>query len=90
MRAVIQRVSQATVSVANEKVGRIGPGLLILLGVAVEDTRKDADYLVQKIINLRVFEDSSGKLNLSLKDTGLAMLVISQFTLMADCRKTKL
>jgi D-tyrosyl-tRNA(Tyr) deacylase len=87
MRAVIQRVSRSTVSVANEIVGRINAGLLILLGVAVEDTRKDADYLAQKIINLRVFEDSSGKLNLSLKDTGFAMLVVSQFTLMADCRK---
>ena len=87
MRAVIQRVTQSTVSVEDEVAGVIGPGLLVLLGVAPQDARRDADYLAHKIINLRLFEDSSGKLNLSLRDTGQEMLVVSQFTLMADCRK---
>ena len=87
MRAVIQRVTQSKVSVDDTEVGAIGPGLLVLLGVAPDDTRQDADYLAQKIINLRIFEDSSGRFNLSLRDVGLEMLVVSQFTLMADCRK---
>lgn len=87
MRAVIQRVTQSTVSIDSDEVGAIGPGLLVLLGVAPEDNRQDADYLAQKIVNLRIFEDSSGKLNRSLIDTGQEMLVVSQFTLMADCRK---
>ena len=87
MRAVIQRVTRCEVRVEDGIVGRIGPGLLVLLGVAREDTAKDADYLVSKLLHLRVFEDSQGKLNLSLLDIGAQMLVVSQFTLLADCRK---
>ncbi|UCD86203.1 MAG: D-tyrosyl-tRNA(Tyr) deacylase [Deltaproteobacteria bacterium] len=87
MRAVIQRVKQAKVEIANRTVGEIGRGLLTLLGVGKEDTREDADYLAEKIVNLRIFEDSEGKLNLSLKDIGGEILIVSQFTLYADCRK---
>lgn len=87
MKAVVQRVAQSSVSVDGETVGAIGPGLMVLLGVAAEDSEKDADYLADKIINLRIFEDESGKMNRSLADTGGAMLVVSQFTLLGDCRK---
>lgn len=87
MRAVIQRVKQCSVLVDTETVGTIGPGLLVLLGVAREDETGDADYLADKISNLRIFQDSQGKMNLSLIDTGGEMLVVSQFTLLADCRK---
>ena len=87
MRAVVQRVTQSTVSVESTDVGAIGPGLVVLLGVAPNDTEKDADHLANKIVNLRIFEDSSGKLNHSLLEVGQEMLVVSQFTLMADCRK---
>ena len=87
MKAVIQRVSCGSVSVAEEKIGSIQQGLVVLLGVGREDTREDADYLSEKIINLRIFEDSDGKMNLSLRDVKGGMLVISQFTLLADCRK---
>jgi len=87
MRAVIQRVSRARVRVNGKTTGEIGPGLLILLGVGQGDTSREADYLLDKIINLRIFEDAGGKMNLSLLETGGQLMVISQFTLYADCRK---
>ncbi|WP_112181448.1 MULTISPECIES: D-aminoacyl-tRNA deacylase [Paraliobacillus] len=87
MRAVIQRVNHASVSVKGEQVGEIGRGLMVLLGVTHEDTLKDADYLVQKIIHLRIFEDNSEKMNLSVKDIEGSILSVSQFTLFGDCRK---
>ena len=87
MRAVVQRVSESSVTVDGEVVGSIGPGLMVLLGVTHEDTEKEADYLVDKIINLRIFSDDAGKMNRSLLDTGGEMLVVSQFTLYGDCRK---
>jgi D-tyrosyl-tRNA(Tyr) deacylase len=87
MRAVVQRVSQARVRVNGQTTGEIGPGLLILLGVGQGDTPKEADYLLEKIIHLRIFEDPEGKMNLSLLDAGGELMVISQFTLYADCRK---
>ena len=87
MRAVIQRVSRARVRVDGQTTGEIGQGLLILLGVGQGDTSREADYLLDKIINLRIFEDAGGKMNLSLLETGGQLMVISQFTLYADCRK---
>src|SRR5579859_5919862 len=87
MRAVIQRVSQARVKVEGSVLGEIGPGLLVLLGVAKPDTAADAEFLAEKILNLRVFPDQAGKMNRSLLDTGGALLVVSQFTLYGDCRK---
>ena len=87
MRAVVQRVKQSTVTADNEIVGQIGNGLLVLLGVAKGDTAKDADYLANKIINLRIFEDEDRKMNRSLLETGGELLAVSQFTLLADCRK---
>jgi len=87
MRAVIQRVSRARVRVNGQTTGDIGQGLLILLGVGQGDTPKEADSLLDKIINLRIFEDAGGKMNLSLLETGGQLMVISQFTLYADCRK---
>ena len=87
MRAVIQRVKEGSVTVENKTAGKIGSGLLVLLGVSVKDNKTDADYLADKIINLRIFEDKNGKMNKSLLDKGSSMLVVSQFTLMADCRK---
>ncbi|HHY92899.1 MAG TPA: D-tyrosyl-tRNA(Tyr) deacylase, partial [Firmicutes bacterium] len=87
MRAVLQRVTQAKVSVNGQVVGAIGPGLVVLLGVAAGDTAADAAFLAEKTINLRIFEDEAGKLNLSLLDTGGEILAVSQFTLLADCRK---
>ena len=87
MKAVVQRVSESSVTIDNEVAGKIGAGLLVLLGVAVEDTEKEADYLAEKIINLRIFSDENGKMNLSLRDNGGEMLVVSQFTLLGDCRK---
>jgi D-aminoacyl-tRNA deacylase len=87
MRAVVQRVSESSVAVGPEVVGRIGRGLLVLVGVATTDTEKEAVSLAEKIVHLRVFEDESGRLNRSLIDVGGEMLVVSQFTLLADCRK---
>ncbi len=87
MKAVIQRVSSASVSVAGETVGSIGSGLLILLGVATGDTPADGEWLAQKIAALRIFEDTDGKLNLSVRDAHGGALVISQFTLIASTRK---
>jgi D-aminoacyl-tRNA deacylase len=89
MRAVLQRVSRATVTVEEKVVGEIGAGLLALLGVGANDTRADADYLVEKIIGLRIFEDADGKMNLPLSDVNGAMLVVSQFTLYGDTRRGK-
>ncbi len=87
MKAVIQRVKNSSVSVEAETVSRIGPGLLVLLGVAQNDQLPDADFLAEKTTNLRIFEDDSGRMNRSLLDTGAEMLVVSQFTLLGDCRK---
>ncbi len=87
MRAVVQRVSQCAVDVDGKKVGSIGPGLLVLLGVAKGDEPSAADYLAEKIANLRIFEDDHGKMNRSLMDIQGDMLVVSQFTLLGDCRK---
>ena len=89
MRAVVQRVSRAQVNVGDEVVGKIGSGLLVLLGVSKTDTHADADYLAQKIIGLRIFDDENGKMNLSLTDTGGSILCVSQFTLYGDVRKGK-
>jgi D-tyrosyl-tRNA(Tyr) deacylase len=89
MRAVIQRVSRAKVTVNEAAVGEIGPGLLVLLGVGAGDTRAEADYLAEKTIGLRIFEDAGGKMNLSIVDTGGALLVVSQFTLYGDVRRGK-
>jgi D-tyrosyl-tRNA(Tyr) deacylase len=87
MRAVIQRVSKARVEVGGTVVGEIGAGLLVLLGVGKPDTEADAEFLAAKITGLRIFSDDAGKMNLSLIDTGGAMLAVSQFTLYGDCRK---
>lgn len=87
MKAVVQRVSRALVTVAGEVVGAIDRGLLVLLGVAAGDDLTDVRYLAEKISGLRIFEDDQGKMNLSLADVGGAMLVVSQFTLLGDCRK---
>lgn len=87
MRAVVQRASEASVSVLGEIVGRIGPGLVILLGVGKTDTEEDADLLVDKVIHLRVFPDDAGQMNRSALDVGGGLLVISQFTLMGDARR---
>lgn len=87
MRAVVQRVTQSSVSVENRTIGSIDAGLMVLLGVAAEDSAKEAAYLADKIANLRIFEDESGKMNRSLLESGGEMLVVSQFTLMGDCRK---
>src|SRR5580704_6897362 len=87
MRALIQRVTSARVEVDGAVVGEIGPGLLVLLGVAKTDSEKDADFLAAKIVNLRIFADAEGKMNLSVLEAGGALLVVSQFTLYGDCRK---
>jgi len=87
VRAVIQRVNWAEVTVEGETIGAIDKGLLVLLGVTESDTDKDVSWMVEKIVNLRIFEDQMGKMNLSLKDLGGQMLVVSQFTLYGDCRK---
>jgi D-tyrosyl-tRNA(Tyr) deacylase len=87
MRAVVQRVSEASVRVGDEVIGRIGCGLLVLLGVARTDGEREANYLTDKIVHLRVFEDDEGKLNRSVREVGGGLLVVSQFTLLGDCRK---
>lgn len=87
MRACIQRVRRARVTVAEEVTGQIGTGMLVLLGVACDDTDADARQLADKVAGLRIFEDAGGKMNLALADVGGAMLVVSQFTLLGDCRK---
>ena len=86
MRAVVQRVSRASVTVDGEMIGKIGHGLVVLLGVTHSDEQPDADYLVDKIVNLRIFDDPDGKMNLSLADTNGGMLIVSQFTLYGDTR----
>ena len=87
MRAVIQRVTSARVTVDGRETGAIGAGLLVLLGVHSDDENRDVSWLAEKIVNLRIFEDNEGKMNRSLLDTGGAMLIVSQFTLLGDCRK---
>lgn len=87
MRAVVQRVTRASIRVKANTLGEIGRGLVVLLGVARDDTEKDAEYLVDKIGKLRVFDDSEGRMNLSVKDVGGALLVVSQFTLYGDVRR---
>ncbi len=86
MRAVVQRVLESKVEVDNEIIGSIDEGLCILLGVGEEDSKDDVDYLVDKIVNLRVFDDKEGKMNLSAKDLDKEILIVSQFTLFGDCR----
>jgi D-tyrosyl-tRNA(Tyr) deacylase len=86
LKALLQRVSSATVTIDGTEVGRIGPGLCVLVGVATGDTEKDVDYLVSKLVELRIFADSAGKFNLSLLDVKGEMLLVSQFTLLADAR----
>lgn len=87
MRACIQRVKEASVSIENKLIGKIDKGLVILLGITHQDTEKDAQYLANKIVNLRIFEDKSNKFNLSMLDVNGQALIISQFTLYGDCRK---
>lgn len=87
MRAVIQRVTEASVTVDGELVGQIGPGLLVLLGVAPGDGPEQVDWMVRKITHLRIFPDSRGRFDRSLVDVGGAVLVVSQFTVFGDCRK---
>lgn len=87
MRAVVQRVKESRVEVKGGTVGAIGAGVLVLLGVGTEDTEKDAEYLAGKIAGLRIFPDPGGQMNRSILDTGGAALVVSQFTLLGDCRK---
>jgi len=87
MRAVVQRVTSASVTVAEEIIGEIGNGLVVLLGVARDDTKVEAAYLVDKISNLRIFDDEAGKMNLSVKDVDGALLIVSQFTLYGDVRR---
>jgi D-tyrosyl-tRNA(Tyr) deacylase len=87
MRAVVQRVLKAGVTVAGEKVGSIEKGYLVLLGVEENDLPEDAQYIAEKMVGLRIFEDKEDKMNLSLLDVGGSMLIVSQFTLLGDCRK---
>ncbi|NNE98828.1 MAG: D-tyrosyl-tRNA(Tyr) deacylase [Pyrinomonadaceae bacterium] len=87
MRAVVQRVSSASVSVDGETIGKMGRGILLLLGIAETDSESDASYMLEKTLNLRIFEDTEGKMNLSLKETSGELLVVSQFTLLGDVRK---
>ncbi len=87
MRAVVQRVAEAEVTVAGETVGRIGAGLVVYLGVGRGDSAADCRYLAEKIAGLRIFEDDSGRMNLSVRETGGSILCLSQFTLYGDCRK---
>lgn len=87
MRAVVQRVSRATVRVGNRQTGRIGHGLLVLVGVHRDDSPQDVAWMADKLVHLRIFEDDAGMMNRSLLDTGGEMLLVSQFTLLGDCRK---
>jgi D-tyrosyl-tRNA(Tyr) deacylase len=87
MRVCVQRVSEAQVTVDSKAVGEIGRGLVVLLGVSAHDTDDDLDWLAEKVVGLRVFEDDAGKMNRSLAEVGGAMLVVSQFTLYGDCRR---
>jgi D-tyrosyl-tRNA(Tyr) deacylase len=87
MRAVVQRVTRARVTIEGETVGEIGNGLVVLLGIAPDDTKDDADYLTAKIVALRIFDDAAGRMNLSVKDIDGALLVVSQFTLYGDVRR---
>ena len=87
MKAVIQRVRSAAVETGGKEVSRIGPGLLVLLGVGRGDGEGEADYLAEKIVGLRIFPDGEGKMNLSLRETGGEVLAVSQFTLYGDCRR---
>lgn len=87
MRAVVQRVSSSKVTVDGEVTGEINKGLLVLLGVTHEDTSKDVDYIIDKVLNLRIFEDENEKMNLSLKDVNGELLLVSQFTLYGDTKK---
>lgn len=87
MRAVVQRVTRARVTVADQIIGEIEHGLVILLGIARDDTQDDADYLVPKIIALRIFDDAEGRMNVSVKDVAGGLLVVSQFTLYGDVRR---
>src|ERR1700690_2636397 len=89
MRAVVQRVSRCRVTVSGEVTGEIGLGLLVLLGVGSGDTRAEADYLAEKILGLRIFEDAGGKMNLPVAEVSGALLVVSQFTLYGDARRGK-
>ncbi len=87
MRAVVQRVKKGSVEIEEKEIGKIEKGLVILLGVGQNDTEKDAEYLAEKIVNLRIFEDKEGKMNLSVGDINGQILIISQFTLYGDCKK---
>ncbi len=87
MRAVVQRVSQASVEVQGQVVGQIGPGLMVLLGVGHDDTEQDGQWMVEKIAHLRIFEDDAGKMNRSLLEGSRALLIVSQFTLYGDARR---
>jgi len=87
MRAVVQRVKKGSVDIEEKEIGKIEEGLVILLGVGQNDVEKDAEYLAEKIVNLRIFEDKEGKMNLSVRDINGQILVISQFTLYGDCKK---
>ncbi len=89
MRIVLQRVKNASVSVDGQKISGIGPGLLLLVGVASDDDEAQADWLAEKVAGLRIFNDEAGKMNLSLRDVGGEVLAVSQFTLLADTRKGK-
>ena len=87
MKFLIQRVKQAQVDIAKETVGKIGQGLLVLIGIGKDDSRETAERLVKKTLSLRIFADADGKTNLSLRDVGGSLLLVSQFTLYADCHK---
>jgi D-tyrosyl-tRNA(Tyr) deacylase len=87
MRVVIQRVKQARAEVDGQVTGAIGPGLLVLLGIAKTDSERDAEYLIEKVLHLRIFPDNDGKMNLNVEEAGGSLLVVSQFTLYGDCRK---